>query len=263
MTDPLLIAREGAIAILTMNRPEAMNALSLALRGALVSAFRMLGADDEIRVIILTGAGERAFTAGLDLKEIGAGDGAAFGGAYDLADNNPVAALRACGKPVLGAINGAAITGGFELALACDLMIAASTARFADTHVKVKVMPGWGLSQRLPRLIGIARATQMSLTGAFIDAETALAWGLVNEVVPPDRLLPRALEIATAIAAHDPAMVARYRAMIDEGMSLPFGEALALEAARAQAFNEAIPATAIEEVRAGVFESNRGPTSSS
>lgn len=257
MTEPLLIAREGAVAILTMNRPEAMNALSLALRGALGAAFRQLGADESVRAIILTGAGARAFTAGLDLKEIGAGTGAAFGGAYDIAANDPVAALRACGKPVIGAINGAAITGGFELALACDLMIASTAARFADTHVKVRVMPGWGLSQRLPRLIGIARAKQLSLTGAFLDAETALTWGLVNEVTAPDGLLRRALEIATAIAAHDPAMVARYRAMIDDGMALPFGEALALEAARAQAFNEAIPASAIQDIRAGVFESNR------
>lgn len=257
MTEPLLIAREGAVAILTMNRPEAMNALSLALRGALVSAFRQLGADASVYAIILTGAGERAFSAGLDLKEVGAGAGAAFAGPFDIAANDPVAALRACGKPVIGAINGAAITGGFELALACDLMIASTAARFADTHVKVRVMPGWGLSQRLPRLIGIARAKQLSLTGTFIDADTALAWGLVNELVPPDRLLPRALEIAMAIAAQYPAMVARYRAMIDNGMALPFGEALALEAARAQAFNSAIPAADIEDLRAGLFESNR------
>lgn len=257
MNQPLLVTREGAVAILTMNRPEAMNALSLALRGALTEAFNSLGADDGVRAIILTGAGERGFSAGLDLKEVGAGAGAAFEGGFNAPEYDPVEALLACGKPVIGAINGAAITGGFELALACDLMIAVTGARFADTHVKVRVMPGWGLSQRLPRLIGVARAKQLSLTGAFIDADTALAWGLVNEIVPPDRLLPRALEIATAIAAQDPAMVARYRAMIDDGMKLPLGEALALEAARAQAFNNAIPAAAIEELRAAVFASNR------
>lgn len=257
MNDPLLVAREGAVAILTMNRPEAMNALSLELRGLLAAAFRRLGADADVRAIVLTGAGERAFTAGLDLKEVGGGAGRAFDERHEAPENDPVAALTGCGKPVIAAINGATVTGGFELALACDMMIASTAARFADTHVKVKVMPGWGLSQRLPRRIGSARAKQMSLTGAFIDAATALAWGLVNEVTSPDRLMRRALEIATAIAAQDPEMVARYRAMIHDGMELPLREALALEAGRAQAFNAAIPAAAIEELRAGVFESNR------
>jgi enoyl-CoA hydratase len=257
MSDTLSIARDGAVAIMTMNRPEAMNALSLELRIALAQAFRALGADDTVRAIVLTGAGRRAFTAGIDLKEAGAGTGAAFDETHNLPENDPVAALTGCGKPVIGAINGVAITGGFELALACDILIASSAARFADTHVKVRVMPGWGLSQRLPRRIGVSRAKQMSLTGAFVDAGTALAWGLVNEVVAPDRLLTRALEIGQAIAAHDPAMVARYRAAIDDGLALPFGAALALEAARARAFNDSIPAAAIEAVRAGLFESNR------
>jgi enoyl-CoA hydratase len=136
-------------------------------------------------------------------------------------------------------------------------LIASTNARFADTHVKVRVMPGWGLSQRLPRLIGLARARQMSLTGAFVEAGTALAWGLVNELVAPDRLMARALALANAVAAHDPAMVARYRSVIDDGFSLPFDEALTMEAARARAFNDSIPATAIAAARAGLFESNR------
>jgi enoyl-CoA hydratase len=258
MSELLLVAREGAVAILTMNRPEAMNALSLDLRIRLAEAFRSLGADETVRAIILTGAGERAFTAGLDLKEVGAGVGRAFDDIHNAPENDPVAALTACGKPVIGAINGAAITGGFELALACDILIASTNARFADTHVKVRVMPGWGLSQRLPRLIGVSRAKQMSLTGSFIDADTAFAWGLVNEVMAPAALLPRALEIASAIAGQAPDMVARYRMMIDNGMALPFGEALALEAKRARAHNDAIPAAAIEELSNGVFESNRG-----
>ena len=257
MTRPLLITRENSVAIVTMNRPEAMNAMSQEMRTLLALAFRELGADDSVRAIVLTGAGESAFTAGLDLKEVGSGASLAFDDTHNAAENDPVAALASCGKPVIAAINGVAVTGGFELALACDMMIASTTARFADTHVKVQVMPGWGLSQRLPRLIGIARAKQMSLTGAFIEAATALAWGLVNEVVAPADLMLRALEIAQAIAAHDPAMLARVRAVIDDGMSLPFDEALALEAERARAFNDFIPAAAIEERRAGVLESNR------
>jgi enoyl-CoA hydratase len=254
----LTVDRVGAVAIVTMNRPRAMNALSLALRIALARAFRTLGGDEGVRAVVLTGAGDRAFTAGIDLKEAGAGAGAAFDDTHNLPENDPVAALTGCGKPVIAAINGVAITGGLELALACDILIASTTARFADTHVKVGVMPGWGLSQRLPRLIGLSRARQMSLTGAFVEAGTALAWGLVNELVAPDRLMARALAIADAVAAHDPAMVARYRAVIDDGLSLPFGEALTMEAARARAFNDTIPATAIAAARTGLFESNRG-----
>jgi enoyl-CoA hydratase len=257
MDAPLLVTRDGAVAVMVMNRPAAMNALSLEMRIRMAAAFRELDADATVRAIVLIGAGERAFTTGLDLKEIGDGVDRAFDAVHNAPENDPVAALTGCGKPVIAAVNGATITGGFEIALACDIMIASTAARFADTHVKVQVMPGWGLSQRLQRRIGISRAKQMSLSGAFIDAETALAWGLVNEVVAPDRLLPRALEISAAIAEHDPEMVARYRAIIDEGAALPFREALALEAARARAFNDAIPATAIEDRRAGVFESNR------
>jgi enoyl-CoA hydratase len=257
MSAPLLVRHEGAVALVTMNRPEAMNALSLEMRILMAAAFRQLGADGHVRAIVLTGAGERAFTAGLDLKEIGAGAGAAFDETHNAPENDPVAALTGCGKPVIAAINGVAATGGFEVALACDFMIASTAARFADTHVKVSVMPGWGLSQRLPRRIGIARARQMSFTGAFVDADTALAWGLVNEVVAPDRLVPRAMEMATAIAAQDPQMVARYRTMIDDGMALPLDEAIALEAGRARAFNDTIPAEAIEGLRAALFESNR------
>jgi enoyl-CoA hydratase len=258
MSAPLLVTQEGEVALVTMNRPDAMNALSLEMRILMAAAFRALGADENVRAIILTGAGGRAFTAGLDLKEIGGGTGVAFDDTHNAPENDPVAALTGCGKPVIAAINGVAATGGFEIALACDFMIASTAARFADTHVKVRVMPGWGLSQRLPRRIGIARARQMSFTGAFVDADTALAWGLVNEVVAPDRLVPRAIEIAAAIAAQDPEMVARYRAMIDDGMALPLNEALVLEAQRARAFNDAIPAEAIEGLRAALFESNRG-----
>jgi enoyl-CoA hydratase len=258
MSDSLLVTRYEAVAIVTMNRPAAMNALSLEMRSSIVAALDELGRDESVRAIVLTGAGTRAFTAGLDLKEVSSRAEGAFGGAYDALENDPVAAIDRCGKPVIAAVNGVAITGGLELALACDLMIASRAARFADTHVKVQVMPGWGLSQRLPRLIGIARAKQMSLTGAFIDAEMALAWGLVNEVTAVDALMPRALAIAGAIADHDPEMVARIRRMIDDGVALPLGEALALEASRARAFNATIDAASIDGRRQGLFASNRG-----
>ena len=152
----IVTEKEDAIAIVTLNRPEAMNALSADLRTELAETLVRLEADDDVRVIILTGAGERAFTAGLDLKELGA-DTSNLGAAnaQDPA-RNPVKAVEACSKPVIGAINGVAITGGFELALACDVLIASTNARFADTHARVGILPGWGLSQKLSRLIGIA-----------------------------------------------------------------------------------------------------------
>ena len=172
------IERDGAVAVVTLNRPEAMNALSSALRAELARVMREVDADEGVRAVVLTGAGERAFTAGLDLKELGA-DTSNLGDANAAeATRNPVKAVEQCRKPVVGAINGVAITGGFELALACDVLIASENARFADTHARVGIMPGWGLSQKLSRLIGISRAKELSLTGNFIDAGQALAWGL-------------------------------------------------------------------------------------
>ena len=171
----LLIDRpfEGAV-VLTLNRPKAMNALSRGLRVQLTAAFRKFAQDPSARVVVLTGAG-RAFCAGLDLKELGAQPGTmGLTGDVDV-----LGAMNAFTGPIIGAINGPAITGGFELALACDLMVASPQARFADTHARVGIMPGWGLSQKLSRLIGLARAKELSLTGNFLSAEQALAWGLV------------------------------------------------------------------------------------
>ncbi|HEX4846857.1 MAG TPA: enoyl-CoA hydratase, partial [Novosphingobium sp.] len=176
------VERDGPVAVVTLNRPEAMNALSRGLRAQLAQVMVELDAEERIRAVVLTGAGTRAFTAGLDLKELGSG-AASLGAATDQeATSNPVKAIETCRKPVIGAINGVAITGGFELALACDILIASENARFADTHARVGIMPGWGLSQKLSRMIGISRAKELSLTGNFIDAQTACAWGLVNRV---------------------------------------------------------------------------------
>ncbi len=151
----VLIACDDAVATVTLNRPDAMNALSRALRAELAAAMRALAADDSVRAIVLTGAGERAFTAGLDLKELGADTGNLGAANADSADENPVRAIALCPQPVIGAINGVAITGGFEVALACDILIASTNARFADTHARVGILPGWGLSQKLSRMIGI------------------------------------------------------------------------------------------------------------
>lgn len=253
----VLITRDDGVATVTLNRPEAMNALSKALRADLAAAMREVAGDDSIRAIVLTGAGTRAFTAGLDLKELGA-DTSNLGAANATgADENPVKAIELCPQPVIGAINGVAITGGFEVALACDIRIASTNARFADTHARVGVMPGWGLSQKLSRLIGIGRAKELSLTGNFLDAETACAWGLVNRVVAPDDLLPAAQALARDIASADPAMVRSYKALIDDGYALPFGAAMALEQERSSAANRSVSADEVEARRIAVMERGR------
>ncbi len=228
MTDtPLLTSHpQPGVACLTLNRPQALNALSAALREALVAALRALDADDAVRVVVLTGAG-KAFCAGLDLRELGDHGVPVLGG-----DDDPMRALEALGKPVIGAIHGAAVTGGLELALGCDVLLASTEARFADTHARIGVIPGWGLSQKLGRLIGLHRAKEMSFSGNFIDAATAERWGLVSRVLPPDALLPAALALAADIAGAEPGMLRAYKRLIDEGFGLPFGEAMALEARR-------------------------------
>ncbi|QMW24471.1 enoyl-CoA hydratase [Sandaracinobacteroides saxicola] len=234
------VAMQGPVAVVTLNRAEAMNALSKALRAALAAAMRRVDADPEVRAVVLTGAGTRAFTAGLDLKELGSDAAAMDDATGQGADANPVKAVEQCRKPVVGAINGVAITGGFELALACDVLIASENARFADTHARVGIMPGWGLSQKLSRLIGIYRAKELSLTGNFLDAVTAERWGLVNRVVAADDLLPAAVALATDMAGVEPGFSAAYKRLIDDGFAVAFGEGLRLETARSSAANAGV-----------------------
>jgi enoyl-CoA hydratase len=237
----LLVERPSdGVAVVTLNRPEAMNALSRALRQALQDAIVQLDADPAVKVIVLTGAGERAFTAGLDLKELSTdplGMGAA--NATDPAQN-PARAVLACSKPIIGAINGVAITGGFEVALACDVLICSTNARFADTHARVGITPGWGLSQKLSRCIGPYRAKELSLTGNFLDAQKAYDWGLANRVVAPEDLMPAALQLAREMADIELDMLVTYKGMIDDGYDLPMGEGLALEHERSLAHNAAV-----------------------
>jgi len=246
------VERDGNVAVVTMNRPEAMNALSSALREELAKAMVAVDADDSIHAVVLTGAGQRAFTAGLDLKELGTqGLGAANA---ETPQANPVKAIEQCRKPVIGAINGVAITGGFEVAVACDILIASENARFADTHARVGIMPGWGLSQKLSRLIGISRAKELSLSGNFLDAQTACAWGLVNRVVPAEELLPAAKKLAADIASADPGMIQAYKRLIDDGYAVPFGEAMALEHERSSSANSQVNKTEVEARRMAVME---------
>lgn len=223
---------DDALAIVRLNRPDAANALSSALRQALVDVFTVLADDADLRVVILTGAG-RAFCAGLDLRELGM-DKEALSVNETL---DPVAAVRNFPGIVIGAVNGAAFTGGLELALACDFLVAGRSARFADTHAKVGALPGWQLSQRLSRTIGIQRAKRMAFSGTPIGADVAAEWGLVSEVVEDDALLSRVLELARSIASADPTAVKRYKRLIDEGFALSFADGLALERSTSEKHN--------------------------
>ncbi|MBL8386184.1 MAG: enoyl-CoA hydratase [Burkholderiales bacterium] len=255
MTEPVLRVEKdpAGYALLTLNRPQAMNALSRELRAALAAAVDALEADPAVRVLILTGAG-RAFCAGLDLKELGAAGVPADAGGADagVAVSDPVSALARFSGPVIGAINGAAITGGFELALACDVLIASSAARFADTHARVGVMPGWGLSQKLSRAIGVYRAKELSLTGNFLPADRACEWGLVNRVVAPAELLPQARALAQDMLSVLPHMLVAMKKVIDDGFDASFGDGKRLERERARAANVAVRAEDIEQRREAV-----------
>jgi enoyl-CoA hydratase len=255
MSNVLLVETSESIATLTLSRPKAMNALSTELRSDLIDAFRRLSEDDDVGVVILTGAG-KAFCAGVDLKELG-GEAGKHSGAPAIGAGNPVAAMEACPKPIIGAINGFAITGGFELALGCDLLIASSVALFADTHARVGVLPGWGLSQKLPRLIGIARAKELSLTGNFLSAVHAQEWGLVNRVVPPDDLLPTCRALAVDILSCEPKTMRSYKALIDRGFGLPFGEAIALERDASREHAKSVKAADVASRRRAIQERGR------
>lgn len=223
----LLVERKDGIATLTLNRPEQMNALSLELRRLLADELGALRHEEEIGVVILTGAG-RAFCAGLDLKEMGGERPAEPAGSGDLPD--PAQMLRRLRQPVIGAVNGVAVTGGFEIALACDMLVAAPEAQFADTHARVGLLAGWGLSQRLSRIVGPNRARELSLTGNYLSAERAERWGLVNRVVPREELLPTCEALARDMLSCVPEVLFEYKSLIDRGFDLALGDAMTYEA---------------------------------
>jgi enoyl-CoA hydratase len=244
----LLVEKARGVATLTLNRPAAMNALNHELRGAIEQSFRTLQRDGETRVVILTGAG-RAFSAGIDLKELGSVQSMSSSGA---AEASMIDALHAFEGPILGAINGHAITGGFELALACDVLVASSAAVFGDTHARVGIVPGWGLSQKLPRLIGIGQAKELSFTGNFIDALQAERWGLVNHVVAPEALLSTCQSLAADMLSCEPRSLRRYKRMIDEGYAVSFAEGMQNEARHSRAHLADVTPEDVAQRRAGI-----------
>ena len=220
MARPVLLDVEDQIAVITLNRPERRNAINQQLLIRLYDALDAVTVRDDVRVIIITGNGP-SFCAGLDLGAIGRenlfdprGDGS------DLPD-----LMRACNKPIIAAVNGHAITGGFELALNCDFIIAAENAQFTDTHARVGIHPGWGMTQLLQQTVGQRRAKQISFACQPIYAHTALAWGLVNEVLPREHLLDRAKTIAAQIVKAEPQLLGAIKTLIENRNRSPLEQA--------------------------------------
>ena len=242
----LLIDTTDRVRTITFNRPESRNALSAALRGQFFAALRDAENDDAVDVVIVTGA-DPVFCAGLDLKELG--------NTTELPDISPK--WPQMGKPVIGAINGAAVTGGLELALYCDILIASERARFADTHARVGLLPTWGLSVRLPQKVGVGMARRMSMTGDYLSAADALRAGLVTEVVPHDQLMPAARAVAASIVGNNQkavrALLESYH-RIDEDDT---GAGLWMEAEAARKWMRSATGDDIASSRASVIERGR------
>ena len=244
--DILLIETSDRVRTITLNRPDSRNALSSALRKQFFAALSDAESDDGVDVVIFTGA-DPVFCAGLDLKELG--------NTTELPDISPK--WPPMSKPVIGAINGAAVTGGLELALYCDVLIASERARFADTHARVGLLPTWGLSVRLPQKVGIGMARRMSLTGDYLSAEDALRAGLVTQVVPHDELLPTARAVAASIVGNNQKAV---RALLDSYHRIDAEQTSAglwLEAESARQWMRSTTGDDIAASRAGVIERGR------
>lgn len=224
----VLEKRGGGIAVILLNRPEAANALSVEMLNGLYDALQECRYDKEIRAVILTGAGEKAFCAGADLKERAGMDPVEVRKTVSLI-RQTINSAESLPKPVIAAVNGVALGGGTELALACDIRIAAETAKFGLTETSLGIIPGAGGTQRLPRLIGKGRAKELIFTARKVEAAEAAAIGLAEYVVPPAQLLDKALEIAEQIAANGPLAVAQAKFAIDHGSDAGLATGLAIE----------------------------------
>ena len=232
MTD-ILTEQDGAILTLTLNRPDRRNPITdLVMVDALVHALETADTDSSVRVVILTGAG-KAFCSGGDLRQMQVGPQSLLGDTPEMTADNyrkgiqriPLA-IEALGVPVIAAVNGAAIGAGCDLTCMCDLRIASTSAVFAESFVKLGLIPGDGGAWLLPRIVGFSRAVEMALTGDKIDAETALAWGLVSRVVAPEALLPTCRALAQRIAVNPPGAVRMARKMLRQGCDQTLSEAL-------------------------------------
>ena len=230
MPDLVQVAMEDRLAIVTVNRPEALNALNSRVLRELSMSIEHLSMAADVGAIILTGAGDRAFVAGADIKEM-AGLSALEMRAFSEAGRRLGDAMAACNKPILAAINGFALGGGCELALACDIRVASDRARIGQPEVNIGIIPGFGGSQRLPRLVGMGWAAEMIFSGESIDAATAERIGLVNRVVPADRLLEETKALARKILEKSPAAIALAKACLRASMDMPLSAGLDFETA--------------------------------
>ena len=226
----ILLDKKNSIAYVTVNRPDKLNALNGATIEELRSAFHELKHDASIRVVILTGAGEKAFVAGADIGELAQRDPVS-GKEFAHRGQNVFNLIENLGKPVIACVNGFALGGGCELALACTMRLASDNAKFGQPEVKLGIVPGYGGTQRLPRLVGKGLAMQMVLAGDMITAQEAHRIGLVNEVTTAAELIPRAEAIAAKIVANAPLAVQYAMEAVNKGMEMTLAEGLFLEAA--------------------------------
>jgi enoyl-CoA hydratase len=228
--DTLLLERDGAIATITINRPKVLNALNSQTLDELRRALLELQRDAEVRVVILTGAGEKSFVAGADINEL-AVQTPTGGREHALAGQHVFDLIENLGKPVIAAVNGYALGGGCELAMACTLRIAADTARLGQPEITLGLLPGYAGTQRLPRLVGKGKAMEMILTGAPIAADEAQRIGLVNRVAPAADLMAEAKKLAAQLAASAPIAMRYIMNAVNRGVEMPFADACQYEAA--------------------------------
>jgi len=225
----ILLEKKNSIAYVTVNRPKVLNALNLATMDELRAAFHDIKTDAGVRAVILTGAGEKAFIAGADIGELSKHD-AVSGKEYTHRGQSVLNLIERLGKPVIACINGFALGGGCEIAMACTLRLASENAKLGQPEVKLGMIPGYGGTQRLPRLVGKGIAMQLVLSGEAISAQEAHRIGLVNEVTAPAELIPRAEAIAQKIMANAPLAVQYAMEAVNHGMELTLAEGLYLEA---------------------------------
>lgn len=230
MSDTILESRTGAVATLTLNRPAVLNALNGELLDELEAVLGRLDADRDLRAVILTGSGEKAFAAGADIAELNALKNGIDGERQARRGQRVTLALERLHVPVIAAVNGFALGGGCEIAMGCDIRIASENAKFGQPEVNLGIVPGYGGTQRTVRLLGEGAAMYLCLTGEMIDANEALRIGLAHRVVPLAALMEEAQRIAGLIASKAPLAIAATKRAIVEGAALPMSEALALEA---------------------------------
>jgi len=224
----IIYEKSEGIATITLNRPEALNAFSKEAVGEILQALEDVRNDENVRVVVLTGAGEKAFSAGMDIKSM-SGMTVLRAREISLMGEKLCLALENLEKPVIAALNGYALGGGLEVAMSCDLRIASETARMGQTEVNIGLIPGWGGTQRLTRLVGRTKAKELVFTGRMIDAKTAEQLGIINMAVPPDKFRETVKQFALELASKAPVAVRVAKALINKGADIGLDSALALE----------------------------------